>query len=55
MIKKEIPARNFLDVGKVTATIDLPEGSLPEMDIPEDPIDLPEAPYLETDIPEDLI
>src|SRR5260363_41691 len=53
MIKKEIPARNFLDVGKVAATIDLPEDLLLEMDIPEDPIDLPEAPYPEMDILED--
>ncbi|CAG8694026.1 24139_t:CDS:1 [Gigaspora rosea] len=59
MIKKEIPARNFLDVGKssskVVATMDLPEAPLQEMDIPENLIDLPEAPLPEMDIPEDPI
>ncbi|CAG8510977.1 2458_t:CDS:2, partial [Gigaspora rosea] len=59
MIKKEILARNFLDVGKssskVAATMDLLEAPLQEMDIPEDLIDLPEAPLPEMDIPEDLI
>ncbi|CAG8764055.1 9070_t:CDS:2, partial [Gigaspora rosea] len=59
MIKKEIPTRNFLDVGKssskVAATMGLPEAPLQEMDIPEDPIDLPEAPLPEMDIPEDPI
>ncbi|CAG8759874.1 5234_t:CDS:2, partial [Gigaspora rosea] len=59
MIKKEIPARNFLDVGKslskVATTIDLPEALHQKMDIPEDPIDLPEAPLPEIDISEDPI